>query len=32
MVQGSVRYLPGIRRGLFTVFWPLLAFVFNLIW
>ena len=25
MVQGSVRYLPGVRRFLFTVFWPLLA-------
>jgi len=32
MVQGSVRYLPGVRRFLFTAFWPLLAFVFNLIW
>ncbi|HZJ17548.1 MAG TPA: NADH:flavin oxidoreductase [Chthoniobacteraceae bacterium] len=32
MVQGSVRYLPGVRRVLFTVFWPVLAFVFNLIW
>ena len=32
MVGGSVRYLPGVRRVLFTVFWPVLAFVFNLIW
>jgi len=32
MVGGSVRYLPGVRRVLFTVFWPVIAFVFNLIW
>ena len=32
MVQGSVRHLPGVRRVLFTAFWPLLALVFNLIW
>jgi 2,4-dienoyl-CoA reductase-like NADH-dependent reductase (Old Yellow Enzyme family) len=32
MVGGSVRYLPGVRRVLFTVFWPVLAFMFNLIW
>lgn len=32
MVQGSVRHLPGLRRFLFTVFWPLFAFLCNLIW
>lgn len=32
MVQGSMRYLPFVRRWGFRLFWPLLAFVFNLIW
>ncbi len=32
MVQGSVRYLPVFRRIIFTLFWPLIAFTFNLIW
>lgn len=32
MVQGSVRFLPGVRRVLFTVFWPVIALVCNLIW
>lgn len=32
MVQGSVRYLPGLRRAMFTIFWPLFALVCNLIW
>jgi len=32
MVQGSGRHLPRVRRLLFTVFWPLFAFVCNLIW
>ena len=32
MVQGSVRYAPNPRRLLLTVFWPLFAFVCNLIW
>lgn len=32
MVQGSVRYLPALRRILFTVFWPLVALACNLIW
>ena len=32
MAQGSVRYLPSVRRALFTLFWPLLAVVCNVIW
>jgi 2,4-dienoyl-CoA reductase-like NADH-dependent reductase (Old Yellow Enzyme family) len=32
MVQGSVRYLPRLRRVLVSLFWPLLAFVSDLIW
>jgi len=32
MVQGSMSYLPFVRRWLFRLFWPLLALVFNLIW
>lgn len=32
MVQGSVRHLPPLRRISMTVFWPLLAAIFNLIW
>ncbi len=32
MVQGSMSHLPFVRRWLFRLFWPLLAFVFNLIW
>jgi 2,4-dienoyl-CoA reductase-like NADH-dependent reductase (Old Yellow Enzyme family) len=32
MVQGSARYLPGVRRFLFAAFWPLFAVVCNLIW
>jgi 2,4-dienoyl-CoA reductase-like NADH-dependent reductase (Old Yellow Enzyme family) len=32
MLQGSVRHLPGLRRVLINVFWPLLAFGSNLIW
>ena len=32
MVQGSIRYVPFWRRILFTLFWPVAAFAFNLIW
>ena len=32
MVHGSMSHLPFARRWLFRLFWPLLAFVFNLIW
>ena len=32
MAAGSARYLPGLRRFLFATFWPLFAFVCNLIW
>jgi 2,4-dienoyl-CoA reductase-like NADH-dependent reductase (Old Yellow Enzyme family) len=32
MVQGSMSYLPFVRRWLFRIFWPLLALLFNLIW
>jgi 2,4-dienoyl-CoA reductase-like NADH-dependent reductase (Old Yellow Enzyme family) len=32
MVQGSMSYLPFLRRWLFRLFWPFLALVFNLLW
>ncbi len=32
MVSGSVRFLPALWRLFFTLFWPLLAVVCNLIW
>ena len=32
MVQGSMSYLPFVRRWLFRLFWPFLALTFNLIW
>jgi 2,4-dienoyl-CoA reductase-like NADH-dependent reductase (Old Yellow Enzyme family) len=32
MVQGSMRYLPFVRRWGFRLTWPLLAVLFDLIW
>ncbi len=32
MAQGSARHLSGMRRIFMIVFWPLVAFVCNLIW
>lgn len=32
MVSGSVQFMPPFRRLLFTIFWPLIGLVSNLIW
>ena len=32
MSQGSARHLRGFRRFAFLTFWPVMAFVFNLLW
>ena len=32
MAHGSARHLRGVRRFVFTTFWPVLAVVFNLLW
>lgn len=32
MVNGSIRYLPVVRRTLFRIFWPLIALICNVLW
>lgn len=32
MVEGSVQFMPKIRRQLFSIFWPLIGLASNIIW